>query len=69
MQQALLADIQGGPKIAHVLCLNFSSINRQNQKKICTATITRNPTTSQVRRYFVKCQRLKSNNCKLDDFL
>jgi len=52
-------DLQGGQKIGTILyALTSSDINTfsklfhcQNQEKICNNTITRDPTTPQVRRY------------------
>jgi len=59
--------------------LTFPNINRfskffhcQNLEKICSNTVTKDPTTPQVcdvsLHYLVKCQCLKSNNWKQDDF-
>jgi len=42
----------------------------QNQENICNNNVTKDPTTPQMRCYttLVKCQCLKSNNWKEDEF-
>jgi len=54
-----MSNIQSGPRNGTILyALTLPDINRfsqlfhcQNQKKICNNTITKDPTTPQVRRY------------------
>ena len=79
-QQVHTSRVQGGPKIGTVLLnsLTLSNINRfskcfhcQNQEKICNKSSLKIPPHLKcivTLAYLVKCQRLKSNNWKQDDF-
>jgi len=50
------------PELHQILTDLFHCLNQEN---ICNNTVTKDPTT---RHYPVKCQCLKSNNWKQDDF-